>query len=527
MDLRVRGDAGVWQFQRSKKEREKANGSKVRGMKDTNQTPVSNEKNTTKAVGEQEVGEVISVWAEVVKLLERHRHEFKQERTFRRMVVMIIGVIISLGRHTMSQMITSVGYNQQDWSSWYRMLRGERFKEEDLSQRLMEQTLEHVKEDEQYVIATDATHIGRSSKTMAGTSWVRGFVTAVFDRGLQRAQRFVTCVWMPKIEEGGYSRAIPIRMLSAFSKTAAKSSEAVRTEYEAGLAFAQWTRQLMDGAKRTKQQVLWIADGAYDKVEVWRNLPDRLILLVRTAKNRVLYELPGAYIGKGRRNVKYGKRAPTPNDHLNDRSGWANDTIQVRGRKINIRWKRVGPFLRQGVSELPVYLLVCGGASWTSGKGKHRNHYRKPAFYLMNALKMGDTWTPAISERAMLAWVWQRWEIEVTHREMKTGFGVGEMQCWNPVSAVLSVQWMVWVMGVLMLAAYRAWGIVRVKPAPVSAWHLKVKRWSFNTLWRSLRRDLARIPDFNPILRPTCVKSTQSPQNFAFLAQAALNCVRG
>ena len=86
---------------------------------------------------------------------------------------------------------------------------------------------------------------------------------------------------------------------------------------------------------------------------------------------------------------------------------------------------------------------------------------------------------------------------------------------------------MVWVMGVLMLAAYRAWGIVRVKPAPVSAWHLKVKRWSFNTLWRSLRRDLARIPDFNPILRPTCVKSTQSPQNFAFLAQAALNCVRG
>jgi len=103
-------------------------------MKDTNQTPVSNEKNTTKAVGEQEVGEVISVWAEVVKLLERHRHEFKQERTFRRMVVMIIGVIISLGRHTMSQMITSVGYNQQDWSSWYRMLRGERFKEEDLGQ---------------------------------------------------------------------------------------------------------------------------------------------------------------------------------------------------------------------------------------------------------------------------------------------------------------------------------------------------------------------------------------------------------
>ena len=443
-------------------------------MKDTNQTSVSNEKNTTTAKGQHEVGEMISVWGEVVKLLERHRHEFKQERTFRRMVVMIIGVIFSLGRHTISQMISSVGYMQQDWSSWYRMLRGERFKEEDLSQRLMEQTLEHVTEDDEYVIATDATHFARSSKSMAGSSWVRGFVTAAFDRGLQRAQRFVTCAWMPKVEEGGYSRAIPIRMLSAFSKTAAKSDEAVRTEYEAGLAFAHWTRQLMDGVKRTKQQVLWIADGAYDTVEVWTHLPERLILLVRTAKNRVLYELPGAYVGKGRRR-KYGVRAPTPNEHLNDRKGWANDTIEVRGRKISIRWKRVGPFLRQGVSLLPVYLLVCGGASWTTGKVKHKRHDRKPAFYLMNALKIGGIWRPAVSDKAMLAWVWQRWEIEVTHREMKTGFGVGEMQCWNRVSAVLSVQWMVWVMGVLMLAAYRAWGIVRVKPAPVSAWHLKVK----------------------------------------------------
>ena len=66
------------------KERAKANGSKVRGIKDTNQTTMSNQKNTTKAKREQEVGAVIS-----------------------------------------------------DWSSWYRMLCGERFKEEDLSQRLM------------------------------------------------------------------------------------------------------------------------------------------------------------------------------------------------------------------------------------------------------------------------------------------------------------------------------------------------------------------------------------------------------
>jgi hypothetical protein len=70
----------------------------------------------------------------------------------------------------------------------------------------------------------------------------------------------------------------------------------------------------------------------------------------------------------------------------------------------------------------------------------------------------------------LLAWLWQRWEIEVAHREMKTGFGLGEKQCWNKRSAILSVQWNVWVYAILLLAGYRTWGLCSGPPTPARWW---------------------------------------------------------
>ena len=83
--------------------------------------------------------------------------------------------------------------------------------------------------------------------------------------------------------------------------------------------------------------------------------------------------------------------------------------------------------------------------------------------------QLNDTWQLPYPIETILAWLWQRWELEVAHREMKSGLGVGEKQCWNTRLVVVSVQWSVWVYAVLVLAVIVPGAYVagrRPQPAP-------------------------------------------------------------
>ena len=65
--------------------------------------------------------------------------------------------------------------------------------------------------------------------------------------------------------------------------------------------FMRWLRNQLDQAVRKLQKLLVLGDSSYDNLEMWKGLPQRVILLVRTAKNRRLQQMPGPYQGKGRK----------------------------------------------------------------------------------------------------------------------------------------------------------------------------------------------------------------------------------
>lgn len=98
----------------------------------------------------------------------------------------------------------------------------------------------------------------------------------------------------------------------------------------------------------------------------------------------------------------------------------------------------------------------------------------------------------------LLFWAWQRWELEVCHRELKANFGLGDKQCWNPIAAVASVQWSAWVYALLLLAGYRTWGLSTAPPVPTRWWR-GASRWSLNTLWRAFRATVWGDHDFRPL----------------------------
>lgn len=441
--------------------------------------------------------EIPTLLMNLMQLLEAHRPAFKQARPYWRAVGMVLAELFSFGRHTVAQGILSLGQTRGDWSGWYRLFSRERFEEEELNRILFRETLAEVGTTEPYVVGMDGTQMHRSSLKMPGTSWLKAARTAAFRPGIERAQRFLTGAWLTPLENG-YSRAIPLRFIPAFPAKAVPANDPPRREWEAGLLYLQWVRSELDQAERAQQQVLALADGSFDVLALWRQLPERVHLVVRTARNRALYWLPEPRSGPGR-PASYGEKAPHPADWLHaGLRNWPTQTVLVRGKPIQMRYQCLGPFVRAGLPERPVFLLVVKGMHRLVGKKKRRYKHRKPAFYLILAMQDGDSWRLPFPLETILAWLWQRWELEVCHREMKSGFGVGEKQCWNKRSAVLSVQWSVWVYALLLLAGYRTWGLC-AGPAPPAPWWPGAKRWSFNTLWRSYRAALWGTSEFRPL----------------------------
>lgn len=348
--------------------------------------------------------------------------------------------------------------------------------------------------------------------------------TVAWRPGLHYAQRFLTCAWLPPIIDG-YTRAIPIQMLPSYTPKSAPAEAKKCKDWEAAQTHLVQLRRQLDESQRLDQRIVVLADGAFDKVPLWRQLPHDTILITRTAKNRVLYHLPKKQPERGRR-CKYGERARSPSEYVSERSGWRKITIQKRGRTLNLRFKLQGCFLRETMPDHPVYLLVLDGDKWTSGRRKPRTHYRDAAFYLISAVQNDGVWTLPFPIETILSWIWQRWEIEVTHREMKASFGVGDMQCYGPVSATMSVQWMTWLVSLLMLAAYRAWGWFDGPPVRTHWWS-GARCWSFTTLWNTLRTSLWTTEQFPP----GCSMVQQTRGKFGdrlrFLGFAATSAMRG
>jgi hypothetical protein len=276
----------------------------------------------------------------------------------------------------------------------------------------------------------------------------------------------------------------------------ASTAEACK-EWEAGLAALVWVRAQLDRLGRTAQQLVGVLDGSYDTQGIWQAVPVRTTLLIRCAKNRAVYALPKKQRGSGSpgRPALYGVRLPAPHEWLRPRKLQQSMTVLIRGRERQLRYRVVGPVLVEGAPHCPLFLLVIAGRTWQQGS---RKHYRLPAYYLVNAVWRDERWTLLYPAATLLSWAWQRWECEVAHREMKSGLRIGDKQCWSTTGALSAVQWGVWVYGLVVLAAYRTWGITG-GPRRQGRWYTGSPRWSFATMWQAYQAALWGYAGFYPL----------------------------
>lgn len=433
----------------------------------------------------------------LIELIGKQEEIAKQKRVYERLEMLLLSELFVFGRHTVTQLLMSLGLNEEDWSAWYRLFSEERFKYEEASQGLLRESLQYVKADEVYVVAGDATQTPRSSRKMEGSGWLRNMRTPPFMVGIHAAQRWFNGSWLIPAENG-YSRAVPLRWMPAFTeKSEAKTVEPLK-EWQASVQFLEWLKAQFEQHERPEQPILFVGDGHYDNLKLWQQLPDGVTMLARSAKNRVLYQLPDATMHGNR---KYAERAPSPQQIWQTNKRWQHINIEVRGRTRHLDVCVRGVFVRKGAPDTPLFLIVVRGKK---RKNKYGRYYRRQALpFLVNAIQDDNgTWILPLPLETLLFWAWQRWEVEVCHRELKTTFGLGHKQCFNPHAAILSVQWSAWVYALLLLAGYKTFGLARAPDVPTRWWRGS-GRWSFATLLRSFRAALWGQHHFRPIFTPT------------------------
>lgn len=431
------------------------------------------------------------------KLISIQQGIADQQRVRERLELLILSELFAFGRHTITQLLMSLGLNDQDWSGWYRLFSEERFHYEAASRGLFAESLRYVTQDDLYVVAGDATQTPRSSRKMEGAGWLRNLRTPPFMMGIHAAQRWFNGSWLVP-EENGYSRAIPLRWMPAFTEKSQPQTVEPLKEWQASVQFLTWLQQQFTAHARPEQAILFVGDGHYDNLRLWQQLPAGVTMLARSARNRVLYHLADETMHGNR---KYGKRAATPQAIWRHHQRWQKLTLEVRGRERHLEVCVRGPFLRRGAPDCSLFLIVVRGKK---RKNKYGHLYRRqPLPFLVNAVQ--DThgqWVLPLPLETLLFWAWQRWEVEVAHRELKTTFGLGHKQCFNPTAAVLSVQWSAWVYALLLLAGYRTFGLARAPDVPTRWWRGS-GRWSFATLLRAYRAALWGQHHFRPLFTPT------------------------
>lgn len=429
-------------------------------------------------------------------LLAAYRPAVGQERVFVRLVHLTVAGVLGLGRRTLSQLLVALGADDGDWTAWHRLFSRGRVDVDALQATLLAQVVDALPSDGPVVAAVDATQLPRSGRRFPGSGLAVSPRSPKWLRGLHRAQRYVGISALLPRSGAGDSRAVPLRwLLLRTAKTAPMGDAPERTETRGAVELAGWLRAGLDALGRAAQPLLLLGDGAYATAPVLAGLPGRVALFARCAKNRALYDLPAWRPGRGRPR-RYGARGPTPAEALHDPAGWRAYRFVVRGRAVAVTAKATGPWLVEGAPFRPVLLVVVKGVD--RGRGTTRRQ-RDPQFFLASvAMRSEDDWDLAVPLPELLAWAWQRWEVEVMHRELKGAFGLGEQQAWSPTAAAAVVPWAVWGYALLVLAAYRAWGYAPPPGRDRGAWW-RPRRWSIGRALQQARAELWELGDFRPV----------------------------
>ena len=424
------------------------------------------------------------------------RGVFPQSRTFRRGVRQALGSLVCLGRRCLSRIIWTNGGQHRSWSAEYFLHSRCDWQPQELFRPILERALAYCP-GRLVGVAVDDTRLSKTGRTIQQAFYQRDPLSPPFHVNLMLGLRFLQAsllVPVHRLARVG-TRGLPIRFeeVSRVKKPSRKTTPEAWLEYREAakqhnlsqrfVAMMGQLRHELDLAGGGKKILVVAGDGSFCNRACFRAQRDRTELISRARKDAVLCRrAPGG----GRRFYDAEKFTPEQ-VRQDEQRPWKTTKVFYGGKWRKVRYKEVAAVHWQhGAGRCPLRLLVIAPTPYRKRKSS-KWYYRRPAFLLTTDLKS--------SAKQLLQIYFDRWQIEVNHRDEKDTLGVGQAQLWNvkavPRQPVLAVA----AYSAMLLASLIAFGAERgAAYGPLPKWRRKAYRPSCLDLVTLLRKEMAEHP---------------------------------
>lgn len=373
-------------------------------------------------------------------------------------------------------MLTASGEQFKDWSSAYRLFKGERMNVDEIFSVIKEKLIKEQLSQQQAIYAhMDDTIFKKTGKKVSGTAWRRDPLGPPFHTNFIWGQRFLQLsIALPDNQGACISRAIPVDLhhCPTAKKPRKNDSQRVWDEYKEakkqanlslkGVQRIKDLRKSIDDLGAEERQLVISVDGSYTNRTVIKEIPERVTIIGRIRKDSRIYALPEEKQNRGRKRI-YGELLPTPEQiRKNNDIPWQQVEAYATGKvhqfdvKVlkNIRWR--------ASSKNNVQLVVIRPLAYRLTKNS-RLLYRKPAYLICT--------DPNLDIKKLLqAYLW-RWEIEVNFKEEKSLFGSGEAHVRTKDAVEKLPSFIVAVYALLLLAAFNTAQYDSINSLPRAKWY--------------------------------------------------------
>lgn len=416
---------------------------------------------------------------QLARCLLAWRPAFADDRTWRRVVAVLFGMLLASGRRTVTASLCFRSRDQESWAADYLAFSRAPWKISALFDAVVDTVLpirtRFCLPNKYLTVALDDTSLRKTGKKIAAASWLRDPLSPPFHLNLRWGLRYVHLAAVLPFQHVGLDpRAISIAFTPApvIKKPRASASEqdiadfkvAKKSKSLTAIALGQikHLRDHLDGAGHKDLWVLVLGDGSYTNGNILKHLPDRVEYLGRSRGDVKLCR-PAAAGGK----KVYGDPLPTPNAVRQDSEiPWNLTELFYAGQPRRVKYKTMDRALWQtGTGRRLVRVFIIAPTPYRApGKGKKKWYYRDPAYLITT-----DLVTPA--EELIQAYL-ARWQIEVEHRDLKTGIGVGQAQVFSDKSVERLHSAYVALWSMTKLAALDTFGLLRTSDYPERpAWY--------------------------------------------------------